>query len=337
MRAPLRRPAATLAGLVALALTLGACSSAADETSTDDTGTTAAVAEDDGAWPRTIEHAAGSTEIPEQPVRIVSTSPSLTGSLLAVDAPVVATASALVSNLTDDQGFFVQWADVADERGVEVLYTDLELDLDAVDAFAPDLIIGSANGGDTTLEAYDQLSEIAPTVLIDYSTSTWQTLTTEIAAAVGLEDEAEQVIADYDAWVVDQAAQIDLPEQPVTALVYLGADGAWAYTADSAQGVLLTSLGFEYADVPEESATISSGVAMVTAENMPSAFAASQTLFLVPVSGTAEIEAFAADPLIAGLDAVTGDRVLSLGPTSFRLDYFSAMDTVEALVAELGA
>lgn len=291
-----------------------------------------------GAWPRVIEHAAGSIEITEQPVRIVSTSPSLTGSLLAIDAPVVATSTALVSNLSDDKGFFVQWADVADDRGVEVLYSNLELDLDAVDAFAPDLIIGSANGGDTTLEAYGQLSDIAPTVLLDYSTATWQELTTELAGIVGLEENATKVLDEFDSWVAGQAEQIELPEQPVTALVYLGADGAWAFARDAAQAVLLESLGFEYEDVPEEAATTAAGpgLAVVTAENLPAAFAVAQTLFVVPLGSEQEVDEFAADPLLVGAPAVTGDRVYSLGAASFRLDYYSATDTVEHLVSIFG-
>lgn len=59
-----------------------------------------------GEWPRTVEHAAGSTEIDTEPLTIVSTSPSLTGSLLAIDAPVTATATALPSTLVDDVGFW---------------------------------------------------------------------------------------------------------------------------------------------------------------------------------------------------------------------------------------
>ncbi|HEY0188234.1 MAG TPA: Fe2+-enterobactin ABC transporter substrate-binding protein [Cellulomonas sp.] len=337
MHAPFRRSAAIFAVPVALVLALGACSSDSSGTA-DATGSSSTATDDDtGTWPRTIEHAAGTTEIDEQPVRIVSTSPSITGSLLAIDAPVVATASAVVSNLTDDQGFFSQWADLADERGVEVLYTDLTLDLDAVDSFAPDLIIGSANGGDSTLDSYDQLSEIAPTVLLDYSSTDWQSLTAELGDILGLEDEAAQVTSDYDTWVTEQATQIEAPEGSVTALVYLGADGVWAYTSDSPQGILLTSLGFDYADVPEDSATLSSSVAMVSAENMPTALADFQTIFVIPISSEDEVDSFAADALVSSVPAVADDQVLSLGGAAFRLDYFSAMETVEALVAEFGA
>ena len=51
-----------------------------------------------------------------------STTPSVTGILLAMDAPLVASAATTPSRLTDAKGFFSQWAKVADQRGVEVLY-----------------------------------------------------------------------------------------------------------------------------------------------------------------------------------------------------------------------
>lgn len=182
-------------------------------------------------------------------MRIVSTSPSITGTLLAVDAPVVGTAVALVTSLSDDKGFFTQWADVTDDRDVEV-YSNLEIDLDAIDAFEPDLIIGSISGGDSVAAEYEQLSDIAPTVLLNYAEPSWHELTDTIAGITGHEGDAEQVIADYDSFVSDQAALISLPGQPVTVLSYIGADGGWVLDPESQQTLLLGSIGFDFRCVP---------------------------------------------------------------------------------------
>jgi iron complex transport system substrate-binding protein len=320
--------AATVAALSALAL--AGC--AADPDADAETGSASA---GDGSWPRTIEHDAGETEIPEQPLRIVSVSPSITGSLLAIDAPVAASAATTASPLTDDKGFFTQWAPVADEHGVEVLYGDLQLDLDAVDLFEPDLIIGSVNGGDSTLDAYEQLSEIAPTVLLDYGTVTWQELTTELGEITGLEAEAAATIADYDEWIAEQAEAVTLPEQPVTAAVYLGADGVWAFGEESPQAQLLTALGFAYEPAAEEyrgEQSGANGVDILSAENVASALAGSQTLFLVAMGGGDPVADFVGDPLLANQPAVAAGRVHSLGAESFRLDYYSAKNTVELVV-----
>lgn len=312
-------------GMVALLAT--GCSQSASEEA--DAPTTQS-----GEWPRTISHEAGETVIPEQPLRIVSTSPSITGTLLAVDAPVVGTAAALVTSLSDDKGFFTQWADVADDRDVEVVYSNLEIDLDAIDAFEPDLIIGSISGGDSVAAEYEQLSDIAPTVLLNYAEPSWQELTDTIAGITGHEADAEQVIADYDSFVSDQAALISLPEQPVTVLSYMGADGGWVLDAESQQALLLGSIGFDYVGVESEFASQSNnGVSQVSSENLPAALAQAQTLFLMPTGGPAPIEEFTGNALLANLPAVKDQRVYNLGDQSFRLDYYSARTTVEHLVS----
>lgn len=321
------------AALLTFALATG-CSTPAEEAEQNETSPS--VSAETGDWPRVIEHAAGETTIDEKPVRIVSTSPSITGSLLALDAPLAASAATTVNPLTDDRGFFTQWASVAEERGVEVLYADLQLDIDAVDLFEPDLIIGSVNGGDSTADAYPQLSEIAPTVLLDYGTVTWQELTATLGEITGLEDQAAATIAEYDTWVSERASKIELPEQPVTALVYLGADGVWAFGESSPQAHLLESLGFTYLPVPEaaraEQKAGANGVDIVSPENLPSAFAESQTLFAVALGGGDPVAALKAEPLLANQPAIVADRAFSLGSEAFRLDYFSAKNTVDLVV-----
>lgn len=325
-----------LIAVAAAAVLLSGCGAAAASPADSGAATSGARAE---GFPRTVEHELGETEIPEAPLRIVSTAPSITGSLLAIDAPLTASAAATVSPLTDDQGFFTQWADVATERGVEVAYGNLTLDIDAIDAFEPDLIIGSSNGGDATSDAYDQLSEIAPTVMLDYSSVTWQELTTEIGAITGLEAEAKERIAEYDGWVAEQAKKIELPEQPTSALVYMGPEGSWAFTEDSPQGELLTSLGFTYAPVAKEfqaDDAAGRGVDVLTSENSAAGLAAAQTVFTVAMAGGDPVAEFTSDPLLANQPAVAAGRVYTLGSQSFRLDYYSAKQTVDLLVETFG-
>ncbi|ACQ78408.1 periplasmic binding protein [Beutenbergia cavernae DSM 12333] len=337
MRTTARAAIAVLATSAVLALS--ACSTpesdAAD--STDAPSDAAAAGDDTGSWPRTVEHEAGTAEIPEQPLTIVSTSITLTGTLLAIDAPVTASAATSVSPLTDDAGFFTQWADVAAERGVEVLYPDLELDLEAIELAEPDLIIGSTIGADTTLEAYDQLNEIAPTIMLDYGSHSWQDLAATLGEATGLEEEADAVVETYDAWVAEQADLLELPEQPVTALAYNGADGGRVFSDVSAQADVLTALGFTYVAAPEELASeVRSDTSAVTQENLPAALDGVQTIF-VAAGGDQDAAAVLEDPLLANQAAVAAGRVLPLGPTSFRIDYYSATDMVEVLVAEYGS
>ena len=337
MRTQLRTAVALVAAVATLSL--AACSSGSDDdtepTGDGDTTTSSEAGAGEGEWPRTVEHEAGSTEITEQPLRIVSTSITLTGTLLAIDAPVVASAATTVGPLTDDDGFFTQWADVAAERGVEVLYPDLELDLEAIEVAEPDLIVGSTTGADATTDAYDQLSEIAPTILLDYGSYSWQDLAEILGEATGLEEQASTVVSDFDTWVGEQAASITLPAQPTTALVYNGADGVMVFTPESAQGTLLADLGFEYVGADAEFAdTARTDAWAVTQENAAAALEPVQTILLV---FTADTEALLADPLLANQAAVAGESVAALGLTSFRIDYYSATELVELVVETYGS
>lgn len=58
-------------------------------------GITSAQAAD---WPRQVTDSYGTHTLPSQPLRIVSTSVTLTGSLLAIDAPVVASGATTPNN-----------------------------------------------------------------------------------------------------------------------------------------------------------------------------------------------------------------------------------------------
>ena len=102
----------------------------------------------------------------------------LTGTLLALDAPVVGSgASKPGAEGFDDVGFFSHWSATAKERGVKALYANSKLDIEAVTAEKPDLIIIASTGGDSTKDDYDSLSRIAPTVAINYNSESWQTVT----------------------------------------------------------------------------------------------------------------------------------------------------------------
>src|SRR5699024_12443942 len=153
-------------------------------------------------------------------------------------APVVASSASRPGPLSDASGFVSQWSDVAAEQGVEVRYPNLELDLEAVDALAPDLIIGSSIGQDATVDAYDQLSEIAPTVMLDYGSNSWEELATTPGEATGLEDEAAATVQDFENYVSSAADKIQVPDGPVTALTYNGADGGRMFTESSAQATI---------------------------------------------------------------------------------------------------
>ncbi|WEG08242.1 Fe2+-enterobactin ABC transporter substrate-binding protein [Microbacterium horticulturae] len=323
-----RLKTALAAGAAIVALALSGCA-ASSEAATDD-------ASAGGDWPRTIEHVNGSTEIPAQPANIVSTSITLTGTLLAIDAPVTATATTTPSAITDDEGFFSQWADVAHDRGVTSLYPNLEFDEEAVIAAAPDLIVVSSTGADATADQYDKLSAIAPTIVLNYGDESWQELAETLGEATGHEAEAKKVVADFDQRVADVAAKITVPDGTANAIVWNGVEGQTAFAKPGgSHAELLDALGFDVEGAPDEydlSETAREDFAFLSIENTTAALTGS-TVFLVS-GGDATADDFADTKVLANTPAVKAGNVHALGDTSFRIDYYSASQIVDIVESD---
>jgi iron complex transport system substrate-binding protein len=307
-------------------------------TDVEQTTTTAEeMSSDAAAWPVEIEHAYGTTTIEEQPQSVASASVSMTGHLLSVDALVVASMTTSPdSPISDENGFFVQWSEAAVDGGVEAI-AGPEINVEAIAAADPDLIVGSAVGGDAVDEqTYDLLSAIAPTIVIDHSGSTWQELTTIMGEAVGHQQEAEDAIADFDQLVADTAEDVDATYE-VSAFVY-NPDGANVFTPESAHGQLLESLGYTVHAVPDDVVGDSNlqgssqrqDVVAISLENTGPAFGDSSLFFVLADDETMQGH-IAEDSVLAAVPAVAEQRAFALGPESFRLDWFSATDVVETI------
>ncbi len=288
-------------------------------------------------WPRVIRHDAGELTLPAQPRRIVSTAPSLTGILLAIGAPVVASAATTPSILTDDKGFFSQWAKVADERQVEVLYGKLEFDIEAVIGAEPDLLIISATGADSVVQHYAELvAQGIPAIVINYSNQSWQDIALQVGKATGLEIEAADAIARFDAYAADVAASLPPVEGPVSIVGY-NIGGSYSVSKPkSPQARLLAALGMTVTGLPESlrgQVTRTSDFEFISQENLPAAITG-DSVFLLRARDE-DVVAFLADPVLANLAAVKARRVYPLGPTSFRIDYYSGRQMIDAAARAL--
>ena len=297
-------------------------------------GLTSAAAAD---WPRQVTDSRGVHTLESKPTRIVSTSVTLTGSLLAIDAPVVASGATTPNNrVADGQGFLRQWGDMAKQRKVARLYIG-EPSAEAVAAQMPDLILISATGGDSALALYDQLSAIAPTLIINYDDKSWQALLTQLGAITGHEKQAAERIAAFDKQLAQVKQQMTLPPQPVNAIVYTAAaHSANLWTAESAQGKLLHQLGFTLADLPAGLQTSTSqgkrhDIIQLGGENLATVLNG-EGLFVF-AGDEKDVAAIYANPLLAHLPSVKNKRVWALGTETFRLDYYSAMLVLQRLNA----
>lgn len=291
-------------------------------------------------WPRQVTDSRGTHTLPTKPLRIVSTSVTLTGSLLAIDAPVIASGATTPNNrFADEQGFLRQWGEIARQRNVARLYIG-EPNAEAVAAQMPDLILISATGGDSALPLYDQLSTIAPTLIINYDDKSWQALLTQLGEITGHEKEAAARISHFNQQLADVKARMKLPPQPVSALVYTpAAHSANLWTEDSAQGQLMQQLGFTLAPLPANlHASQSQGkrhdIVQLGGENLAAGLNG-EALFLF-ASDQKDADALSQNPLLAHLPAVQDHRVYALGAETFRLDYYSATRVLQRLAALFG-
>lgn len=289
---------------------------------------TSALAQDAG-WPRTFTNADGTTTvIPSQPKNILSTSVTITGTLLAIDAPIKFSASAA------NGAYFGQWAGVAEERGVENIWPAEGVDLEAAYAAAPDLIIVATSGADSAIDQLAEFQAIAPTIVLNYGGQTWQDLAAEIGDAAGIEEQVASKVDAFNTYIEESKAKIAVPAGTANIIAYNG-PGSEAPIArlGGVHAGILTELGFTVEDPKQEWHTLP-GMRedFIWAPYEKLVELTSDTTFLLRVdnSGTAD---FLADPVLANLPAVKAKQVYGFGANSFRIDYYSATEVVDGIVA----
>ncbi|QGU87144.1 Fe2+-enterobactin ABC transporter substrate-binding protein [Erwinia sorbitola] len=286
-------------------------------------------------WPRTLQTPKGPLTLQRPPERIVSTSVTITGTLLAINAPLAGSGgTSRNSTVSDDQGFFTQWSAVAKKANLKPLYIT-EPNAEAIAAAAPDLIVIAATGGDSALKLYDQLSAIAPTLVIDYGDKSWQQLAVQLGEITGHEQDASAAINRFEQRVQAVKQNITLPPQPVSALVYYeDGRGVNLWTPASAQGKLLSELGFTLAIPP---AGVQGGTSMgkrndviqLAGENMAAGLAGNSMLLFSADDDT--VTRVRANPFLEHLTSVTSGQVYAMGPDTFRLDYYSASNMLDSI------
>lgn len=234
-----RRYTAAAAGTAALMLTLAGCSS--PEGSAEDSAET-----------RTIEHAAGTSVVPVDPQRIVTTTDQ-NALLPLLELGVVPVGSAGL--LGEDGSMTFRRTTGFDTSGIEFTGNYGEPNLEKVASLNPDLIVGFEY--DDTF--YDDLSGIAPTVLVSVFGQPLPDALMDFAAAVGKTAEAEELRADYEQSIADLKDKLaeKLDTLSVT-IIYVSEPGIF-HRVDSGQamGSVMDDLGIlrveaQAADVSDE-------------------------------------------------------------------------------------
>ena len=318
-------------------LVLASCG---DAEQTNSTLTIDQIEKDPSGWPRTIMTSQGPLTLDKPPKRIVSTSVTLSGTLLAIDAPLVASGATMPNtNVASEKGFMRQWDSIASERGVQALYQS-EPNAEAIIKAQPDIIIISSTGADSAMRLYDQLKDIAPTLVIRYDDKSWLQLAHIFGDLFGLEAQAKSVIDSFQQQAEQTKQSIQLPPQPTTAMVYNpDGSGASIWTSESAQGRLLEQLGFTLATIPDAikgdiSMGLRNDIIIAKGERFPDAVTG-QTVLLFAAEPAIE-QLVLANPFLHTNQAIIDKQVFAVGNDTFRLDYYSATNLLSRLQTLFG-
>ncbi|TYS60133.1 iron-siderophore ABC transporter substrate-binding protein [Sutcliffiella horikoshii] len=181
-----------------------------------------------------VEHAMGTETIEGTPEKVVILTNEGTEALLAMGVKPV---GAVQSWLGDT------WYDhiKSDMEGVEVVGTESAVNLEAIAALEPDLIIGNKLRQE---DVYEQLDAIAPTVFAETLKGDWKENFQLYAKALNKEEEGKKVMDDFDARVAEMSEELGEKKEQEVSIVRFTAGDVRIYQKDSFSGIILDQLGF---------------------------------------------------------------------------------------------
>ena len=228
----------------------GDASGSGDAKGPDGTGAAA------DAFPVTIEHVYGPTEIPSEPQRVATVSWVNQDVCLALGVvPVGMAAVEFGGNANQSTDWFDAALAEVDGAVRPTTWSEADgLDVQAIAAAKPDLILAVYSG--ITKEDFERLSKIAPTVAYPKDVpafgTPWQQSTEVIGRALGREARAKELVADLERQIADTAAKH--PQLKGASFIYGTVDPAAAdqisiYTDVDNRPKFLEQLGMEQAEV----------------------------------------------------------------------------------------
>jgi ABC-type Fe3+-hydroxamate transport system substrate-binding protein len=182
--------------------------------------------------PLKVQHARGETKVPGQAEQAMTLTVDTLDDTLALDVRPVRAAvpGAKLPDYLRSAG-----------RGVSLMRPVTQSDLPAVEADHPDLILGTATKQTTQL--YDDLSRIAPTVMLDGRGSQWKLDLRLAGEGLGRTNDAEQLLTDYDHEVAQTRDAI--AGKPTVAIARMTPDGLRYAPRDSFAGTILSDMGLK--------------------------------------------------------------------------------------------
>ncbi|HAQ07701.1 MAG TPA: iron siderophore-binding protein [Bacillus bacterium] len=181
----------------------------------------------------TVEHAMGTETLKETPKKVVILTNEGTEALLSLGVTPVGA----VQSWTGDP-----WYDhIAEEmKDVQVVGVESQVNVEAIAALKPDLIIGNKMRQE---DIYEQLKAIAPTVFAETLRGNWKENFELYAKAVNKEEKGQEVISAYDQRIEDIKGKLGDKINMEVSMVRFMAGDVRIYHKDSFSGVILDQIG----------------------------------------------------------------------------------------------
>ncbi|EET47354.1 Fe(3+) dicitrate ABC transporter substrate-binding protein [Thalassobium sp. R2A62] len=254
------------------------------------------------SWADSITHEMGVTDVPDTPERIVVLEFSYVDALASLGvAPV---------GIADDNNrdrIIPAYTDVIGDEWVSV-GTRKTPSLEVIASLQPDLIIVDLTRHEA---AYDTLSEIAPTIVLDSLGGDYFAALEQmevIGAALGRADEAAVRVATHKAVMDDYAAQIaEVSDGVVAQFGVTNATGLWLHSPMSYNGSLLEMFGFSSTMTPGEGEVYETNYVPTTLEQL--SVVDPDILILGKYADPAFTDGWVGEPLYENLKSVSNGAV----------------------------
>lgn len=247
---------------------------------------------------RSVEHAMGTTEVPDDPQRVVVLTNEGTEALLALGVTPV---GAVKSWLGDPWYAHIE----GEMEGVTVLGTEHAPNLELIAALQPDLIIGNKLRQE---EIHPQLAAIAPTVLSETLRGAWQDNFALYAEALGREEEGAAVLEAFAARTASIGERLGARLSEEISLVRFMPQATRIYYTDTFAGIILDQIGFARPPAQDKDAFAE----QVTKERIPE-MEGDRLFYFVYETGEGDALAAESDwmdePLWQALDVVKAGKI----------------------------
>nr|WP_246297500.1 iron-siderophore ABC transporter substrate-binding protein [Janibacter cremeus] len=282
---------------------MSACSTGSADDTTAKGGASASA--ESGAFPVTITHAFGETEVTEAPKRIATVGwndQDVVASFGIV--PVGATKITWGGNAQGSTPWFDAAVQEVDPDAEIVRYDDADgIPVAEIAKLTPDLILGVNSG--MTEEEYAKLTKIAPTVgYPDLAWGTpWQESVTIIGKAIGRPDEADRLIEETNQLIDDAVEENSAVKGKSVAWMSVSPTDMSKidiYTSIDLRPQLLRRFGMEDADIVKKNSQGDAFFFSVSAEKARDIDAD----VLIFYTEDSQIEALKSDPLLSKIPAI---------------------------------